>query len=190
MEQGISTFTPAIIAAWTLVAIAFLALATLAYVAIRNHARPANLEQAVQAFASLDIEAFRNLVDPAEEAYLRDRLPPAKFRDIKRQRAWAALIYTWDVGNAAKALAIIGQAAQRSANPEIAASGVQVAENALRLRLQTIHAGFHLLGDVLLPGLKSGTLPPLFDQYRRSAETLLRLDGFSSGVRLSHSKSA
>lgn len=190
MEQGIAAFTPAMIAAWTLVAVSLLALGTLAYVAIRSRTRPVNLEQAVQAFGSLDIEAFRNLVDPSEEAFLREHLPPAKFRNIKRQRAWAALIYTWEAGKAAKALAMVGQAAQRSSNPATAASGVQVAENALRLRLQTIRASFYLLGEVLLPGLKGGTLPPLVDQYRRSAETLLRLDGYSYRVQPSSSKSA
>ena len=190
MEQGISTFTPAMIAAWTLVAVSLLALGTLACVAIRNRTRPANLEQAVQAFGSIDIEAFRNLVDPDEEAFLRDQLPPNKFRSIKRQRAWAALIYTWEVGRSAKALAILGQAARRSSDPAIVASGVRITENAFQLRLDTIQASFHFLGEILLPGLKAGTLPPLVDRYRQSSETLFGLGGFTSGVRVSNSRRA
>src|ERR1019366_398397 len=163
MEHGTATFaqgliSPAMIAAWTLVAVAFYALGTLVYVAIRSRTRRVDLEKAVQAFRSLDIEAFRNLVDSAEEAFLRDNLSPKKFREIKRQRAWAALIYAWEAGRAATALAMVGQAAQRSPNPKIAASGVQVAENAFRLRLQAIRASLHLLTGILLPDLQSRSL--------------------------------
>ncbi len=179
MEQGISTFTPAMIATWTLVAVSLLALGTLAYAAIRTRTRPASLEKAVQAFGSVDIQAFRNLTDPAEEAFLRDQLPPNKFREIKRQRAWAALLYTWEVGKSAKALALVGQAARRSSDPLMVASAVQLTEDALQLRLDTIQASFHFLGDFLLPGLKPRALPLLADRYQKSSDTLMRLGGLS-----------
>jgi hypothetical protein len=39
------------------------ALGIVVYVALRSRTRPVDLEKAVQAFRSLDIEAFRNLVD-------------------------------------------------------------------------------------------------------------------------------
>jgi hypothetical protein len=171
-----------IIATWTLVAVAFFALAILVYVALRSRTRPVDLEKAVQAFRSLDIEAFRNLVDSDEEAFLRNNLPPRKFREIKRHRAWAALIYVWEAGEAAAALARVGQAAQRSSDPQIAASGVQLSENAFRLRLHTIKACLHLLTEILLPDLQSRSLPPLVDQYERAADTLFRLGRFPSGV--------
>jgi len=168
-------------AAWTLVAVAFFALGILVYVAIRSRTRRVDLEEAVQAFRSLDIEAFRNLVDSGEDAFLRDNLSPKKFREIKRQRAWAALIYAREAGRAATALARVGQAAQRSSDPKIAASGVQVAENAFRLRLLTISASLRLLTGILLPDWSSRSLPPLVDQYERAAETLFRLGRFPSG---------
>lgn len=180
MEHGTWTFAQGLIAAWTLVAVAFFALAILVYVAIRNRTRRVDLEKAVQAFRCLDIVAFRNLLDSAEEAFLRENLSPKKFREIKRQRAWAALIYVWEAGRAATALAKIGQAAQRSSDPKIAASGAQVAENAFRLRLQTLRACPHLLTEILLPDLHGRSLPTLVDQYERAAETLFRLGRFSS----------
>jgi len=192
VEQGASTISQAMIsqamisqamiAAWILVALAFFALGILVYIAVRSRTRQVDLEKAVQAFRSLDIEAFRNLVDSGEEAFLRNNLSPKKFREIKRQRAWAALIYAREAGRAAAALAKIGQAAQQSSDPEIAASGIQVTENAFRLRLQTIGACLHLLTEVVLPDLRSPSLPPLVDQYERAAETLFRLGRFSSRV--------
>ena len=181
----------ALIATWTLVAIAFIALAVLVYVALRNRTRRVDLEGTVQAFRSLDIEAFRNLVDPAEEAFLRHHLPPRKFREIKRQRAWVALLYAWEAGRAATALAKVGQAAQRSLNPDVAASGVQVTENAFRLRLQSVRVSLRLLTEVLWPGLSSRSLPSLADQYERAAETLFRLGRFPARVpKLARSKTA
>jgi hypothetical protein len=187
VEQGASTIpqamiSQAMIAAWILVALAFFALGILVYIAIRSRTRQVDLEKAVQAFRSLDIEAFRNLVDSGEETFLRNNLSPKKFREIKRQRAWAALIYAREAGRAAAALAKIGQAAQQSSDPEIAASGIPVTENAFRLRLQTIGACLHLLTEVVLPDLRSPSLPPLVDQYERAAETLFRLGRFSSRV--------
>lgn len=191
MEYGVATLTQGLISAWILAAVAFFALGILVYVAIRSRTRRVDLEETIQAFRSLDIEAFRNLVDSAEEAFLRNHLSPKKFREIKRRRAWAALLYAWEAGRAAKALAKVGQAAQRSLDPGIAASGVQVAENAFWLRLQTVKVSLRLLTEVLLPGLSSRSLPSLADQYERAAETLLRLGRFPSRVHgLARSKSA
>ena len=34
----------------------------------------------------IDVEAFRNLVDPAEDDYLRRRLPAGEFRHVRRER--------------------------------------------------------------------------------------------------------
>jgi len=196
LEQGASTLAQALIgqlpiAAWTLVAVAVFALGIVVYVALRSRTRQVDLEKAVQAFRSLDIEAFGNLVDSTEEAFLRDNLSPRKFREIQRQRAWAALLYAWEAGRAAAALARIGQAAQRSSDTEIAASGVQLAENAFRLRLQTIGACFHLLEGILWPARPSRSLPRLVDQYERAGEILLRLGRFSCGAHeLGRSKGA
>jgi hypothetical protein len=41
----------------------------------------------------IDVEAFRNLVDPAEDDYLRRRLPAAEFRAVRRERLRATAAY-------------------------------------------------------------------------------------------------
>jgi hypothetical protein len=181
LEHGAATLAQGLTTAWTLVAIAFLALGILAYVAVRNRKRRVNAEEAIQTFRSLDIEAFRNLVSADEEAFLRSNLPPRKFHEIKRQRAWAAFIYAWEAGKAATALAEVGHAAQRSPDPKVAAFGVQVAESAFRLRLQTIGACLRLLTEIAVPELQSRPAPPLVDQYQRTAETLFGLSRFATG---------
>jgi hypothetical protein len=179
------------IASWALVAVALVTLAVVVYVAIRSRRRRVNLEQAAQAFRSLDIESFRNLVDADEEAFLRENLSPKKFREIKRLRAWAAFLYAWEAGDAATALARIGQVAQRSSDPQVAASGAQVAESAFRLRLQTMRACLQLLTETLFPDLQRRSVPLLVDQYEQSVETLFRLGRFPAAApELARSKRA
>ena len=191
MEHGVATLAQGLITTRALVGVAFVALAVLVYVAIRSRTRVVDLERALLAFRSLDIEAFRNLIDPNEEAFLRDHLAPQKFREIKRQRAWAAILYAWEVGGAASALAQLGQAAQRSADPTTAASGVQLSENAFRLRLQSMRACLRLATGIVLPGLGTQPIPALAEQYERAADNLLRLGRFSSlSPELARSKSA
>lgn len=172
------------ITTWIVVAVALAALGALAYMVARSRSRQRNLQEALQAFQALDIEAFRNLVDTTEEEFLRAHLPPQKFRRIKRQRTWAAMMYAWEAGQAATALAEVGHAAQRSPDPQVAATGVQVAESAFQLRLQTIGACLRLATEIVLPEVRSRATPPLVEQYERTAETIFRLGGFSTAVRL------
>ena len=132
---------------------------------------------------SLDIEAFRNLVDPAEEAFLRCTLSPKEFRAIKRERAWAAFAYVRCAGRAAVLFARAGQAAQRSSDPHIAESGMHIAHRALRLRLYSLQAGIRLLGQAILPSASNRPPSSLIDEYERTAETLLRLGRLADSQR-------
>ncbi|MFZ0297479.1 MAG: hypothetical protein WAM13_03950, partial [Candidatus Sulfotelmatobacter sp.] len=52
----------------------------------------------------IDIEAFRNLIDPAEDDYLRRRLPPAQFRVVRRERLYAMAAYVHVVADNAAVL--------------------------------------------------------------------------------------
>jgi hypothetical protein len=163
------------ITAWILVAAGLFALGVLAFMATRTRVGQGGIEGAICMIRSIDIEAFRNLVDPTEEAFLRCHLSPKEFREVKRERAWAALAYVRSAGRAAVMFAEAGQVAQRSSDPKIAESGMQIANSALRLRLYTVQAGLRLLTAVMLPGTSNLPLAPLIDQYERAAETLLRL---------------
>ena len=40
----------------------------------------------IEQLRSVDLRAFRNLMDPEEEDYLRQHLPAAEFRRIQRER--------------------------------------------------------------------------------------------------------
>jgi len=63
------------------------------------------------AIQPLDLEAFRNLTDAAEDEYLRRRLRPADFRSVRRERLRAMAAYVQVAGRNATVLVRIGQSA-------------------------------------------------------------------------------
>jgi hypothetical protein len=163
------------ITAWILVATAFFTLGLLVYLATRNRTSQNGIDGAISMIRSIDIEAFRNLVDPSEEEFLRCALSPREFRAIKRERAWAALAYVRCAGRAAVLFAIAGQAARGSSDPQIAESGMRIAHSALRLRLYSLQASLRLLSQAVLPRTSNQPLSSLINEYERTAQTLLRL---------------
>src|ERR1044071_2358410 len=64
----------------------------------------------------VDLGAFRLLLDPVEEAYLRASLPVPEFRTFQRQRLRLALNSLELVGKNAAMLMKLGQLAKHEAN--------------------------------------------------------------------------
>src|SRR5215471_19960153 len=82
----------------------------------------------------IDVEAFRNLVNPTEDEYLHRRLPAAEFRRVQRERLRAAAAYIRVAGRNAAVLVAIGQAALSASDAATAEAARQLVDNALRLR--------------------------------------------------------
>jgi len=82
----------------------------------------------------IDVEAFRNLINPAEDEYLRRRLPPPEFRLVRRQRLRAMAAYVSVAASNAAALAVVGQTALAGGDPRIAEAALQLVNDALLLR--------------------------------------------------------
>jgi len=156
------------------VLIAFVLLLSFAYLAMRRGRDLPNVDQALTAIRSLDIEAFRNLVDPEEEAFLRARLPVAEFKKIKRERARVALAYVRALSRASLQFARLGDAARRSPDPAIAASGKQIADSAIYLRLRALDAGAQLMLSAAFPSLDLHRARSLVQQYDRATYLLIQ----------------
>jgi hypothetical protein len=99
----------------------------------------------------VDLDAFRNLTDPQEERYLKERLAPADFRAIQRERSHAALGYVRRVAHNASILLRLGEAARRNTDPEIARAADELVESALRLRMYSLLAMGLLHARTLVP---------------------------------------
>jgi|ERR1700678_300693 hypothetical protein len=159
---------------WIYIAIAVAVVILLAYLATRRSRVPFAIDKARALMGSLDIEAFRNLVDPEEEAFLRSTLPADQFRTIKRQRAWAAFAYVRTLSHIALEFSRFGHAVRSSPDPRLAELGRQVASGAVHLRLVAFEAGGRLLIAATFPDLPQRCPQSLFEQYTRSAGLLLR----------------
>jgi hypothetical protein len=155
------------------VAIAVVLAALLAYLAVTRSRDPLSIDKARALIGSLDIEAFRNLVDPEEEAFLRSSLPPDQFRTIQRERAWAALSYVRTLSCIALEFSRFGQAARRSQDPHAAELGRQITAGAIRLRLGALEATGRLFVTASFPDFPQRCPHSLFDQYARSTGLLL-----------------
>ena len=122
----------------------------------------------------VDLAAFRNLVDPSEEEYLRSNLAPSEFRQVQRERIRAALEYVERTAGNAAVLIRLGEAARRSSDAQVAATGQDLVNSALRLRLYALLAEGRLYLRLLVPGAR---LPAgqFVDSYQRLTETVAHL---------------
>src|ERR1700747_1658448 len=82
----------------------------------------------------IDVEAFRNLINPAEDDYLRRRLPASEFRLVRRQRLRAMPAYVQTAGRNAAVLVLMGQGSLTAADPQTAEAARRLVDNALLLR--------------------------------------------------------
>ena len=137
-----------------LLVFAVLALAAIIAAARRLSKRSTNLSYLEGKLRPVDVMAFRNLVDPQEEEFLRRNLPSNVFRSLQRQRIGAAVEYVGNVAYNAALLLRLGEAARASADPEIARAGRELVELALRIRIYALLAVVRFRLRMVLPGLK------------------------------------
>lgn len=135
----------------------------------------------------IDIEAFRNLVDPAEDDYLRRRLPAAQFRAVQRERLRAAAAYIQIAGRNAAVLVRLGQSALTSADLNTAAAARQLVESALLLRRNCAFALIRIYIALAWPngGATAEFILHGYEQLNGSAMLLGRLQNPSAPVRIS-----
>jgi hypothetical protein len=101
---------------------------------------------------SVDLRAFRNLMDPEEEEYLRRALPPADFRRIQRERLRAAVEYIKCAASNAAVLMQFAEAARQSEDPAAAQAALKLIDNAIRLRTYAFQAIPKLYLAMVFPG--------------------------------------
>jgi hypothetical protein len=104
---------------------------------------------------SVDVEAFRNLVDPDEEEFLRSHLSPTEFRKIQRERLRAAIEYVNCAAHNASILLRLADDGRRSSDDATAEAAQRLADNALRLRLYALQAIPKLYLGMIFPNSRT-----------------------------------
>ena len=162
-------------------------IALLLMYAVRGKTSPVGeLDDLVGRTRPVDIDAFRNLIDPAEEDFLRENLPANEFRAIQRERLRAALEYVSCAAHNAAILVRLGEAAGVSPDPKIAEAGQQLLDSALRLRLYALLSIIRLYLGIALPGarLSAGKVVDNYQQLSNLAGQLVFMQHPAQASRL------
>lgn len=135
----------------------------------------------------IDIEAFRNLVDLAEDDYLRRHLTAWEFRQVRHQRLRAMAAYVGTARRNAGVLVRMGQAAQAASDAPTAEAARRLVDNALMLRRKADFALFRIYVAMAWPNSGLAALPILhgYERLNGSAMLLGRLQNPAAPVRIS-----
>jgi hypothetical protein len=137
-----------------LVVVSFVTLAWLFRLSKGHASAEKLLDNPSQHMRSVDIEAFRNLIDPEEEDFLRKNLTPSEFRTVQRERLLAAVEYVAGAAHNAAILVRLGEAARHSTDPATAQAAEKLVDNALRLRLYAFQVIARLYVGTIIPGVR------------------------------------
>jgi hypothetical protein len=157
-----------------LVVLAILVLILLIRVA-KGHAIALRVgENPAESIRFVDVEAFRNLIDPDDLEYLRRRMPSAEFRKIQRERLRAAAQYISCAAHNAAVLLRMAEAARVSSDPQVAAMAEKLVENAIRLRLYAFQAIPKLYIAMILP-VRPQSSVRVADRYEQMTRQVVML---------------
>ncbi len=170
-----------------LVIAAVLALAFILSVAVTQNLQAKRRANLAVAIRPIDIEAFRNLIDPAEDNYLQRRLPAAQFRIVRRERLRAMEAYVLMASSNAAVLVRVGEAALASGDPQMAGAAQQLVNDALLLRRNTMVALARIYLALAWPysGFAAVRVIERYEQLNGAAMLLGRLQNPAVPVRLS-----
>jgi hypothetical protein len=121
----------------------------------------------------IDIAAFRNLIDPAEDAYLRHRLPAPEFRVVRRERLRAMAAYVQTARRNAAILIVMGQSAAAASDAHTAEAARQLVNDGLLLRSNTTVAIFRIYIAMAWPNSDLAAAPVLSGYERLSGSAML-----------------
>jgi hypothetical protein len=169
-----------------LVIAAVLALAVILRVTLSRGLQVATDRSLADQLQPIDVAAFRNLVDPAEDAYLRRRLPAGEFRTVQRQRLLATAVYVKTANRNAAILIRMGQEAEASSNVHTAEAARQLVENATLLRQNATIAMLKIYVALAWPHASLGSTPVVqrYERLNVSAMLLGRLQNPAAPVRI------
>jgi hypothetical protein len=170
-----------------LVAVALLVPAFLIWVTRGRAKAISDLRELPQRTRPVDLAAFRNLIDPGEEEFLRANLRARDFRVIQRQRTFAAIAYVNCAAHNAAVLSRLGQAARRSTDPQVSLAAQQLVNSAMHLRIYAVLALLKLYPATLVPGARvsPASVADAYQQLTSVVSHLTRLQQPSRGVRIS-----
>lgn len=135
----------------------------------------------------IDIDAFRNLSNPAEDEYLRRRLSANQFRRVRRERLRAMAAYVQVVAYNAVILVGVGEAALAGGDARLADPARALVNDALLLRRNATVAMARIYIALAWPnsGLAAIRVADRYERLSGTAMLLGRLQNPAAPIRLS-----
>ena len=124
----------------------------------------------------IDLPAFRNLISPADDEFLRNSLTVAHYRQRRRARLRAVQEYLAWIAEDCVALIPMLQS-QAQSNPSVARETASLIRSASQIRLISSALWLLLWGEYLFVGLEIQPLRLLkrYEEFRANAGACLRL---------------
>lgn len=172
-----------------LVIVAVLALLLILRIAVFGNPQVHPGSDPAEQIEPIDLEAFRNLVDPDEAKYLRQCLPMSEFRRVQRERLLAAAAYVKIAARNAAVLAGIGQNVLATGDPSTLGAAQQLIESALVLRRNSALAMIRIYLEFVWPksGLAAASVLRAYEKLDGRAMLLGRLRNPALPIRISAS---
>lgn len=169
-----------------LVAVAVVALGVILRLAVTQSLQTKGNSTLAATIRPIDMEAFRNLTNPAEDDYLRLRLPPTEFRHVRRERLRAMAAYIQIAATNATVLVRAGEAALAGGDPRIVEAARQLVADALLLRRNTTVALARIYLALAWPSSEFAAVRVVdrYEQVSGTAMLLGRLQNPAAAVRL------
>jgi hypothetical protein len=169
-----------------LVIAAITALGVILRLAVTQNLQVSKVSSLGSSICPVDVEAFRNLANPAEDEYLRLRLSPAEFRMVRRERLRAMAAYIQLAAANAAVLARIGEAALASGDTRTAGAAQQLTNDALLLRRNATVALIRIYIALAWPnsGFAAVRVADRYERLSGTAMLLGRLQNPTVAVRL------
>lgn len=167
--------------------VAVLALLVILRLAVSQHLQTKRSFALSGKIHPIDIDAFRNLINPEEDEYLRRNLAPVQFRVVRRERLRAMGSYVQLAANNASLLVRVGEAALVSGDPRLADAAHQLVNDALLLRRNATVAMARIYIALVWPDSGFAAIPVAdrYEQLSGTAMLLGRLQNPAAPVRLS-----
>jgi hypothetical protein len=134
----------------------------------------------------IDVEAFRNLIDPSEDEFLHRHLAAGEFRRVRRERLRAMRAYIRVVARNATVLIEIGQAALTSGQTSTEQAARELVDQALLLRRNAAFSLLKIYISLAWPTSALTAVPILraYEQLNGAAMLLTRLQNPAAPVRI------
>jgi hypothetical protein len=143
--------------------------------AVRGNSQPVqDVEDVRKLLQPIDLQSFQNLLDPAQDMFLRRRLTGRAFRTVQRARRVAAAEYLWQLAQNAGILFRAGQCARMATNAQVASAGRELASVAVTTRVLALLALARLSIGIVFPQTPA-RCKPILEQYGVMTTTYVRL---------------